>query len=286
MHSATASQRFANEEMQVLGALQDLELELRGRRPPIDDPMQTRASAHDENSTDLRDLTEFAVWIVSTAKPGNGVEQLLDGNADTYWQSDGPQPHLISAQFVFKVSISEVQIYLDFEKDESYTPAEVSVCAGNSFHDLRVIRKVRKLHNPMGWVRIPLGDGADMMDDDSDEDTDDNANPDNLSVDDLVARNVRREQRQRRRERKKKERQASLDDIQRRAEEGVNGRWEALRDRSVTKAHMLQIVIHSNHQNGRDSHVRKVRVLGPSHQVASPTTRFTSPEFQRFQEMR
>jgi hypothetical protein len=26
------------------------------------------------------------VWSLSTAKPGNGVEQLRDGNLDTYWQ--------------------------------------------------------------------------------------------------------------------------------------------------------------------------------------------------------
>ena len=28
------------------------------------------------------------VWSLSTAKPGNGVEQLRDGNLDTYWQCD------------------------------------------------------------------------------------------------------------------------------------------------------------------------------------------------------
>ena len=27
-----------------------------------------------------------AVWSLSTAKPGNGVDQLRDGNLDTYWQ--------------------------------------------------------------------------------------------------------------------------------------------------------------------------------------------------------
>lgn len=30
------------------------------------------------------------VWSLSTAKPGNGVEQLRDGDLETYWQCDTP----------------------------------------------------------------------------------------------------------------------------------------------------------------------------------------------------
>ena len=33
-----------------------------------------------------------------------GVELLRDGKEDTYWQSDGPQPHHINVQFQKKVS--------------------------------------------------------------------------------------------------------------------------------------------------------------------------------------
>ena len=44
-----------------------------------------------------------AVWSVTSAKPGNGVDLLRDGKEDTYWQSDGAQPHLINIQFQRKV---------------------------------------------------------------------------------------------------------------------------------------------------------------------------------------
>ena len=50
-------------------------------------------------SIEEREIGQMAVWSLSTAKPGNGVEQLRDDNIDTYWQSDGPQPHLINIQF-------------------------------------------------------------------------------------------------------------------------------------------------------------------------------------------
>lgn len=43
-----------------------------------------------------REIGDQAVWSLSTAKPGNGVEQLRDDNSDTYWQcvptAHSPQP--------------------------------------------------------------------------------------------------------------------------------------------------------------------------------------------------
>lgn len=38
-----------------------------------------------------------------SAKPGNGVELLRDNREDTYWQSDGVQPHVVNIQFQRKV---------------------------------------------------------------------------------------------------------------------------------------------------------------------------------------
>jgi anaphase-promoting complex subunit 10 len=44
------------------------------------------------------------VWSVTSAKPGNGVDLLRDDSLETYWQSDGAQPHLVNIQFQKKVS--------------------------------------------------------------------------------------------------------------------------------------------------------------------------------------
>ena len=52
---------------------------------------------------DSREVGGLAVWTVTSAKPGNGVELLRDDREDTYWQSDGTQPHLINIQFQRKV---------------------------------------------------------------------------------------------------------------------------------------------------------------------------------------
>ncbi len=64
----------------------------------------------------LREIGKEALcWQLSSAKPGNGVEQIRDQSTDTYWQSDGvAQPHLIQVHFARRVAISHVCLYLDF----------------------------------------------------------------------------------------------------------------------------------------------------------------------------
>jgi anaphase-promoting complex subunit 10 len=237
----------------------------------------------------MRDLSALAVWSVSTAKPGNGVEQLLDPSHDTYWQSDGPQPHSISAQFSSKLKLSEVRLRLSFANDESYTPAIISVRVGSSFHDLRLVRRNKELSKPSGWVRIPLGrsniaaleDWDDVSSLPSDED-----DIEMMTPGELAERDQRRRVRAEHRRRKAREEEAGAGEAA--ASGGATGREGlARRDRTFVRAHMLQIVIHTNHQNGRDSHVRQVKLLGPAQQVAGGNApRFSSPAFQMYETIR
>ena len=69
-----------------------------------------------------REIGDLAVWSLSSAKHGNGVQQLRDDSNSTFWQSDGQQPHLVNIQFLKKTRVSELALYLDFKTDESYTP--------------------------------------------------------------------------------------------------------------------------------------------------------------------
>ena len=68
------------------------------RRPPAAAVVATL-----QPDTSSREIGRLAVWSVTSAKPGNGVELLRDGREDTYWQSDGAQPHLVNVQFQKKV---------------------------------------------------------------------------------------------------------------------------------------------------------------------------------------
>jgi anaphase-promoting complex subunit 10 len=148
------------------------------------------------DTTGQRELGAESVWSLSTAKPGNGVEQIRDDNLETYWQSDGSQPHLINIQFMRKMAVSKLCFYLDYNLDESYTPKRIGVKCGTSLHDLVDVTAV-ELHEPVGWVSVPLAESSNAS--------------------------------------------SSM----------------------ALRTHFLQIRIMQMHQNGRDTHIRQVKIYGP-----------------------
>ncbi|KAM3757369.1 hypothetical protein ACB098_02G182400 [Castanea mollissima] len=151
---------------------------------------------------DLREMGKKAAWSVSSCKPGNGVSALRDENLETYWQSDGAQPHLVNIQFQKKVKL---------QLDESYTPSKISIRAGDGFHNLKEIKTVELL-KPSGWVYLSLS-GNDPRE-------------------------------------------------------------------TFVSTFMLQIAVLSNHLNGRDTHVRQIKVYGPRpNPIPHQPFHFTSREF-------
>ncbi|XP_064090713.1 anaphase-promoting complex subunit 10-like [Macrobrachium nipponense] len=105
----------------------------------------------------MRDIGNQAVWTVSSCKPEFDVGKLRDESLQTYWQSDGDLPHLISIQFQRKTIVEDVWVYTQHEIDKSYTPSRISVRSGTHFNDLQEV-KVIDCVEPNGWVYIPLND--------------------------------------------------------------------------------------------------------------------------------
>ncbi|KAI9783124.1 MAG: anaphase promoting complex subunit doc1 [Geoglossum umbratile] len=103
----------------------------------------------------LKEIGNLASWTVSTAKPGCGVEALRDEDVNLFWQSDGPQPHLLNIHFFKRVSIVAIRLYLDWENDESYTPTKMSLLAGTGYHDLVEFVELA-FEQPRGWINIDL----------------------------------------------------------------------------------------------------------------------------------
>lgn len=126
-----------------------------------------------------------------------GIHQLLDDREDTFWQSDGLQPHTITIEFQRRTPIDFLVIYLDYKLDESYTPSKIQIQTGSSVLDLED-PKTATFSEPTGWQLIDL-----------------------------------------RREKTSKRQQQS------------------------SQAFAIVIQIIQNHQNGRDTHIRGLRVLGP-----------------------
>ena len=98
----------------------------------------------------LIDMGEGASWSVSTAKHGNGVEMLLDGNPETFWQSDGGHPHTITIQFPQLTSLSMAAVLLNHKADESYTPRVIACVYGT--HDREGHEIQTAVAQPNGWL--------------------------------------------------------------------------------------------------------------------------------------
>jgi anaphase-promoting complex subunit 10 len=172
-----------------------------------------RAKPTLESLAHLRDLSKDAIsWSLSSAKPGNGVEQIVhDVSTETYWQSDGGQPHYIRISFGRRVSVSHVALYLDYNLDESYTPKTVQVKAGMTIQDLRDVTGTMELQEPVGWCILPL-----------------TAPPDPLDAICCLGRDENNEE-----------------------------------TASFVRTHLVEISVLGMHQNGRDTHVRRVKLFGP-----------------------
>jgi len=158
----------------------------------------------------LKEISSLASWTVSTAKPGNGVAALRSPDPAHFWQSDGPQPHLLSIHFFKLVPVVSIQVLLDFDNDESYTPTKIQFLAGMGVHDIQEFAEMT-FEQPNGWHDVDFSNVGPI---EQDEDDDDEA-------------------------------RSSID-------------WSK---RPVLRAFLVQVRILENHQNGKDTHLRGVRIF-------------------------
>lgn len=158
---------------------------------------------------EYRDLGPLASWTVSSAKPGFGIACVQDESLETYWQSDGPQPHYINIHFPHLISFKYLAIYLNFALDESYTPAGIKILTGMGYHTLRET-KVLELQEPKGWRYFDM-------------------------TQELAPYKV-----------------GSAKELA-----------ERKRGTKMFDTRLIQLQILSNHQNGKDTHVRGIKVYTP-----------------------
>ncbi|KYO29658.1 anaphase-promoting complex subunit 10 [Alligator mississippiensis] len=161
-------------------------------------------------------LFKSSVLKTDLYKLGFGVDQLRDDNLETYWQSDGSQPHLVNIQFRRKTTVKTLCIYADYKSDESYTPSKISVRVGNNFHNLQEIRQL-ELVEPSGWIHVPLTDSH----------------------------------------------------------------------KKPIRTFMIQIAVLANHQNGRDTHMRQIKVYTPVEESSiGKFPRCTTIDFMMYRSIR
>lgn len=134
----------------------------------------------DPSSLGLKEISNLGKFTVSSHKPGSGVDELRSDDTELYWQcvddpsnvffvlltrprSDGPQPHKLTVYFVKRVGIRDIRFYVDYQRDESYTPTKIIFRAGTSENNLIDFDEMI-LTTPSGWQQVPLegvGGGPD-----------------------------------------------------------------------------------------------------------------------------
>jgi anaphase-promoting complex subunit 10 len=128
---------------------------------PIELDDQNRGNKLTNGESGRQELGENAIWSVSSAKSGSGVRYLRDNDMETFWQSDGDQPHFINVQFHRKTTVEAISFYLNFKMDESYTPDKIAIRSGTAFYDLQEIRQFQFPERPQGWIEVPLVDDGE-----------------------------------------------------------------------------------------------------------------------------
>lgn len=145
---------------------EDEEVEEEDEDEILDDPSQPNVPFPPPG---LKEISSLASWTVSTAKPGSGVAALRSPSLAHFWQSDGPQPHLLSIHFFKLVSIAHMRIFLDFESDESYTPTKIQFLAGYGAHDVQEFAEM-SFEQPTGWVDVDFSNVGPITQDEDEQD--------------------------------------------------------------------------------------------------------------------
>ncbi|KAG5512180.1 hypothetical protein GH5_07661 [Leishmania sp. Ghana 2012 LV757] len=102
------------------------------------------------------------VWTVSSAKHGNGVRHLMrHHDLNNFWQSDGVLPHVIRIQLGQLTPVEAMAVYVNSAVDQSYSPRVIRVKAGTHNGDVTEVAKVDiGAGQECGWVLIKLGETA------------------------------------------------------------------------------------------------------------------------------
>lgn len=65
--------------------------------------------------------------VLSSAKRGYGLNELLSKNKDEFWSTDDTLPHSITISFPRRTYVHSLGFVLSYTLDESYTPENITV---------------------------------------------------------------------------------------------------------------------------------------------------------------
>ena len=225
-----------------------------------DDPAHT-------DSSNLRDVGALASWAVSSAKPGCGVEHIRDPNPATLWQcvtalprllcsvlttrcprgrrSEGAQPHLINIQFPKKqpvsvrLTLSSRTSTVELTRQRATRASQqvwiyADISQDDSYTPHKVSIRAGTYHGDLHevrWVELGQPKGWQVLR------VSGSARPGEEPLADGC--------------------------VPLYAAVSASPAYRNHLSRDPIRAHLLQVAIISNHMNGKDTHVRGIRVFAP-----------------------
>lgn len=110
-----------------------------------------------DKMADLINISKIAYWKPTSFKPSNPIENVVNGDPDSFWQSDGAQPHQVEVYFSRRVNIAIIAMFFSLKVDESYTPKLIKIYAGHSPSDCE-LHKIIELEKLNGWFTLNFTD--------------------------------------------------------------------------------------------------------------------------------
>jgi len=183
---------------------------------------------------------------------------------DSYWQSDGPQPHYLNIHFFKLVSISHMRFYVDSRYDESYTPTKMQFLAGTGHHDLQTVCEMDLPPVIRGWTEVDLTQAGGPRALKEGEFIDDSDEEEEYTL-----------------------QHSTMQSQQARAAARAERRaWRRTGTGPTLRCFLVQVRILENNQNGKDTHLRGLQLFAKDeNHVFTRRKRYNaSPEDRRIIE--
>lgn len=95
-----------------------------------------RGIRHFNKIDNMVDISNLCYWKASSSKVMHPIENVLNDDPESFWQSDGGQPHIVDIYFNKRVELTMLALFFGFEVDESYSPSVMKIYIGDSINDL------------------------------------------------------------------------------------------------------------------------------------------------------
>lgn len=191
-----------------------------------------RGIRHFNKIDNMVDISKLCYWKASSSKVMHPIENVLNDDPESFWQSDGGQPHIVDIYFNKRVELAMLVLFFGFEVDESYSPSVMKIYIGDSINDLIYYEEWR-IQRITQWFAKKFPSYPQKRKNHTDEDID------------LYD--------ERRPERHYEERY-------RRNDSNKNTKHEKEMTLPV-KCQVMRLTFPLNHDNGKDTHLRGIRIF-------------------------